>query len=141
VELVDFLRARLDEDERVAREAAQHAGAALATAAAREGAWKPPYDGPEWWNDYDHIFVVCDRPGQPRKVMIADCGSGAFTLTPHIARHDPARILAEVEAKRRIVDRYAWLCEHGDTGGTAWVLPLLALPYADHPDYRNEWRP
>jgi hypothetical protein len=21
------------------------------------------------------------------------------------------------------------------------VLPLLAVPYADHPDYREEWRP
>jgi hypothetical protein len=50
-------------------------------------------------------------------------------------------VLREIEAKRRIVDRYAWLREHGDTGGTAWVLPLLALPYADRPGYRDGWRP
>lgn len=60
----------------------------------------------------------------------------------YIEHFNPARVLREIDAKRRIVDRYAWLREHGDTGGTAWVLPLLALPYADRPGYREEeWRP
>jgi hypothetical protein len=63
--------------------------------------------------------------------------STAAGLPPIVA----ARVLREIDAKRRIVDRYAWLREHGDTGGTAWVLPLLALPYADRPGYREEWRP
>ena len=56
----------------------------------------------------------------------------------------PQRILLECEAKRRIVE--------GPTLGAkpntdywaqvAWdVLTLLALPYADHEDYREEWRP
>jgi hypothetical protein len=49
--------------------------------------------------------------------------------------------LPEVEASRRIVDRYAWLREHGDTGDARWVLPLLAVPYSSHPDYRPEWAP
>lgn len=48
---------------------------------------------------------------------------------------DRARVLAECEAKRRIVE---WdevqLEEHP-------VLRFLALPYADHPDYREEWKP
>lgn len=52
-----------------------------------------------------------------------------------------ARVLREVEAKRRLVDRYAWLREHGDTGDAAWVLPLLAAAYADHPDFRPDWAP
>lgn len=59
----------------------------------------------------------------------------------HIAEHNPDRVLREIDAKRKIVERYAWLREHGDTGGTAWVLPLLALPYADRPGYREEWHP
>ena len=49
--------------------------------------------------------------------------------------------LAECEAKRRIVESYVaefgpgdWLVDHD-------VLRLLALPYADHPDYRQKWRP
>lgn len=57
----------------------------------------------------------------------------------HIARHDPARVLAEVAAKRAIVERYMHLAEHGDSGDARWVLPLLAQPNADHPDYDPAW--
>lgn len=66
---------------------------------------------------------------------------------------DPARLLAEYEAKRRIIelvqqeqpasqghweghgsDEY-WISDHAPE-----ILRLLALPYADHPDYREEWK-
>jgi hypothetical protein len=63
----------------------------------------------------------------------------------HIAEHDPARVLREVEAKRQIVDLCADMLWHDDRGpdyvsnGTLW---LLALPYADRPGYRGEeWKP
>lgn len=152
-DLVQFLRARLDEDESVARDAAMYAAAALASAAAQHGVRQPPYDGATWANDYDHLFVVQDRPGQPRKVQIADCGSAAFTLTPHLARHDPARVLAEVEAKRRIVNELVpRMNDMSDAMDGEWgvgagpeeyeseqLLRLFALPYANHPDYRAEW--
>lgn len=49
------------------------------------------------------------------------------------------RQLAECEAKRKIVERYAYLLRHGDSGDARWVLPILALPYADHPDYDPDW--
>jgi hypothetical protein len=45
---------------------------------------------------------------------------------------EPAHVLAECEAKRQIIERHLYL------QGT---LALLALPYADHPDYREDWRP
>ncbi|WP_030168905.1 DUF6221 family protein [Streptomyces sp. NRRL S-813] len=165
-DLVEFLRARLDEDEQVARDAAAKAAATLAGVAAKEGVWKPPYTdvGPTWTFDYDHVFVTCDRPGQPRLAMLADCGSGAFRLTPHIARHDPARVLAEVEAKRDLLEAlinegHAALrpggstevycgadygtgdpCDCGRNERLSRYLRLLAKPYADHPDYRAKWR-
>lgn len=53
------------------------------------------------------------------------------------------RVLRDVEAKRRIID----LCDteiQGDTDGAVTAsstLYLLALPYADHSDYQEEWRP
>lgn len=50
----------------------------------------------------------------------------------HTDRHDPHRVLAECEAKRRIVNIVP------DLQG---VLGALALPYANHPDFREEWRP
>lgn len=88
-------------------------------------------------------------------------------LYGHIVRQHPARVLAECEAKRRIVllheDEHA--CESSDAEGVnfwstasgserlrvdegPWIrfescqtLRLLALPYAGHPDYREEFRP
>lgn len=81
--------------------------------------------------------------------------------TVHMARHDPARALRDVEAKRAI------LAEHGPANGgrnadrcrvcTAIThtgvghtdarrfrapcptLLFLAAVYSDHPDYRQEW--
>lgn len=100
-DLVAFLRARLDEDERAASGA----------------------DGASWY--FDHI----------------DDSAGPFH-----ERFTPARVLRDVEAKRRI------MAECRPSGGGSWdielldalgavVLVYLALPYADHEDYREEWRP
>lgn len=70
----------------------------------------------------------------------------------HIARHDPARVLAECAAKRAIVELH-WtaidqtgavdgppLCN--ECGGDYWpcqTLRLLALPFASHPDFDPAW--
>jgi hypothetical protein len=63
----------------------------------------------------------------------------------------PRRVLAECEAKRRIVEMH-WdtdpscaRCANPDDEMTnePWpcqTLRLLALPYADHPDFQPEWR-
>ena len=57
----------------------------------------------------------------------------------------PARLRADCEAKRRIVEHeqhrpekdFRAIIPPADTP----VLRLMALPYDDHPDYRDEWRP
>lgn len=73
----------------------------------------------------------------------------------HIARHDPARVLAEADAKRRIIKvhfrrrSYDWdepgvigfECAQCCDRFPCTTLRLLALPYADHPYYKPEWRP
>jgi hypothetical protein len=67
-----------------------------------------------------------------------------MTDATHIARWDPARVLAECEAKRRIVELVLDrpIRDHGDCKcESCWTLRLVALPYADHPDYRAEWKP
>lgn len=69
-----------------------------------------------------------------------------------IERITPARVLAECEAKRRIVDHFTSSAPGGDgEAETYWfegfrsamefVLWKMAQPYADHPDYREEWTP
>lgn len=76
-----------------------------------------------------------------------------------------ARLLAEVDAKRRLMSGHGpgrliddsdgkwetdpenWDAPYRLCTGHEWVgypcetLRLLALPYADHPDYRAEWHP
>ena len=67
----------------------------------------------------------------------------------------PARVLAECEAKRRIVETFSFENDAGSavdewmsTGLTpppavaalTRVATLLALPYADHPDFHEAWR-
>lgn len=128
-DLVAFLKARLDEDE---------AGVRALTV---PHDWHTaPGDDPEWTDEE----LVCMWPPEFHTPYEQDKHWRGVTIpgpdvAAHVARHDPARVLREVAAKRRIVDRYAWLREHGDTGDATWVLPLIAAVYADHPDYRPEW--
>lgn len=65
----------------------------------------------------------------------------------HIARHDPARVLAEVEAKRRIIRLCEagldpdYLATPGVRAGYRLILRDLAAPYHDYPDYDQSWKP
>jgi hypothetical protein len=132
--LVEFLRARLDEDAAVARAASGHQ-------------WDlDAGDGPAeaWVLDEDMHLIDTDR-----------------VTAEHIARWDPARVLAEVEAKRQMIrdvaaaDASSLDMEHGcchepqeilagacrqTDPASLPLLRLLAVPYAGHPDYRDEWR-
>jgi hypothetical protein len=78
-------------------------------------------------------------------------GKGADQFA-HIARHDPPRVLAECEAKRRIVEACGDIWEPNDHrwmsdtdadyhAGLEVAARFLAAIYADHPDYRQEWKP
>jgi hypothetical protein len=137
--IVDFIRARLDEVERVARAVEDRSA---------------PWDG-QWKNDSDHAlrtqngWVLAHNGGKPYAPGLLD----------HIALHDPASALRRVAADRRIVERCAEVIGNQDLSDydrpgslkdTATPLAVflavetlrdLALPYADHPDYREEFRP
>ncbi|MFF4848810.1 DUF6221 family protein [Streptomyces sp. NPDC001194] len=135
--LIHFIQERLDEDERSAR-------------AATPGPWVS--DEP-WLADWVKSGILGH---------VADCSIGAgyraqsIPDAAHIARYDPARALAEIDTKRRIVQLYTtargWADRAEDiqvSGNNSQVasvayldvLRLLALPYADHPEFREEWRP
>ena len=134
-DLAKFLLARISEDEAAAR------------------AVKPlGHNFDMGGNRRDDRFThgrlgFASEDGYPRR--LPEGGEGA-----HFARWEPARVLAECEAKRRIVKEAhaVAVATHGVVDIPTWstglagdladhVLVQLASAYADHPDYRPEWRP
>jgi hypothetical protein len=132
--LADFLLARIAEDQAAARKCV----------------------GPEW--DTGLPATIHPNPTTYRTVVRQVghvCGSIIAADAEHIARWDPARVLAECDAKRRIVELVQGplteiaqtaigCCETTDPGDTEVgdkILRALALPYADHENYRPEWKP
>jgi len=109
--LTEFLLARFAEDEAVARKATHQK-----VAGPSHGHWHA-----DSWHLTNGQLEAADRA--------------------HIARFDPERVLAECEAKRNLIT----LVESDGTYSGDWMegraLAHLAAPYADHPDYRPEWRP
>jgi hypothetical protein len=141
-DLIAFLNTRLDEDEETAR--------ATSRPAFRQWHAEPWYDG-EFLND--GRTVRADLWGKTG-MQFTGQGAIATVMAGHIARHDPARVLREVEAKRAILavvvpeikgmDQQI-ISEWGDSRDEIDAhLPLLrimAAVYSDHPDYQQEWAP
>jgi hypothetical protein len=126
-DLVSWLRAQLDADEATAR-------AVKDNSAPWDGQWKA--DGPDRLRTYNDwvLFYGHTHPLAPG-------------LVDHVALHDPRRVLADVDAKRRIIDvhvdqreceRCAWF---DDEHYPCETLQLLGLPYADRAGYDESWRP
>jgi hypothetical protein len=129
-DLIVFLRARLDEDAAAAKRVESR------------------------WRQIGETGVIVASDGTHAE----ECANGNWTgIAEHIVRHDPARVLADADAKRQMIRLHGCTEGHecstvdraGDVDHCTWVmedeacttLRLLALPYADHPDYRDEWRP
>jgi hypothetical protein len=121
-DLVRWLGAQLDEDERVARGCSGTA-----------------------WREHPKNWVSAPN----RVALVVHDGDRS-----HVVRHDPARVLREIDAKREIVRQHVPVgdgtvclsyCHTRKPGeAQAWpclTLRLLALPYSDRPGYRDEWKP
>ena len=136
MDLVEFLTARLDEDERDAR--------------ANRGIFPSPGvdgDGCVWLHIRPGGNAVIARYAHPvegyddmaKLRNWADTNSG----------WTQARVLAEVEAKRLILADYERFVAERRRMMGGWdsypevspILAALALPYAGHPDYDEAWRP
>ena len=95
-------------------------------------------DGPREDGDFGHVAAAL-RADDPE--------AQEFWADPCPSPEPTRRALAECEAKRRIVEECQRILgvkwwEYEDAPGLAdSVLSSLALPYAGHPDYRDEWRP
>lgn len=141
---MEFLTARLGEDQ-------------VAAKAATPGPWKT--DDPLM---SDHVGSVV------LKDYVAGCSvrsgyrENSIQDAAHIARHDPARVLREVEAKRHVLKRHKVTaakrdypdlnaCEGCGSKGYGYgyrtpdindcpELRNMTSAYADHPDYNPAWR-
>jgi hypothetical protein len=119
-DLVRFIEARLDEEADLARRC--------------DG------DGCGEWSARGDTVDFCQ----------VDLAGFHPTIALHVALHDPARVLREIEAKRRVLARHTLSLAVGDPelpwdehddcqfDGDPWPcgdLLDLASPYADHPDF------
>jgi hypothetical protein len=142
--LTEFLTARIDEDAETAREAARawHPSWVAKHSATAYG-WRNSRAGE---NPAVPMVVTGDEHGSQMLMSPWDADTDA-AIVEHVARHDPARVLAECEARRRIVRLHGndWnprgKCQVCDEVGPCDTLCALALPYVDHPDYDEAWRP
>jgi hypothetical protein len=142
--LAAFVEARLAEDEQIAKAAADR-------------------DGREWAAGEDgHTSYAVYRVADGFAVAY-DEGAPDEGEREHLARHDPARVLREVAAKRRVLADHhvptpgwpfsgwpARACT--GCGADRWEEPLtedvngcyelrnLASVWSDHPDYDESWR-
>lgn len=150
-ELVQFLRARYDEDEQIARRAGGRS----------EHTWEADLSGkdpnglPSW-----PIAVRYTTGGRLRGAVanLPIMQERSEDRMVHIARHDPARILRDIKARRQLVEVHHadlievvnadreersdyWCAECDGEPFPCRTLRLLASVYADHPGYRAKWRP
>ncbi|MEU5531862.1 DUF6221 family protein [Streptomyces sp. NPDC020362] len=132
-ELVRFLRARFQEDAQVARDAIVGAPGAV---------WGVLAD--------DIEQVLTSQDGRTTHTPLVQFGADdPVKLLTHVARHDPARVLRELDARQALLDEHG--ARHGrcrtcagrrlTTGlrSPCATLRLLALPFAGHPDYDPSW--
>lgn len=130
--LPEFLLARVSEDEVMAR-------------AALPGPWNVDSETyAEYISNADNIPVISGGRWGGEASVFNDTKDAL-----HVARWDPARVLAEVEAKLKIIDRHARVRFGKTRCHSCWdleaefpclTLKALAIPYTDHEDYREEWK-
>ncbi|WP_309049095.1 DUF6221 family protein [Streptomyces sp.] len=132
-DLVQWLGAQLDEDERIAR-------------VASSGPWS--VDNATY---AETIYAVDGTAvvGGGRwggEASVFDSAEDAL----HIAAHDPARVLREIDAKRQALAHFERIQQLTKRDIEAYVLAegavskqiqIMATAYADRPGYREEWRP
>lgn len=164
-DLASWLLEQIAEDERLAT-AAKNIG---------DGRWQtdcplrlfPEESIEPWYVNHDHAD---DVRIEGDSITIYDEGGHNHDQAEHIASWDPARVLAECDAKRRIIDlhnslvvklalspfdpetglprpqEYEVLCDvcgwaTDDPTSACQTVRLLALPYADREGYQESWRP
>ena len=125
--LRDFVEARLEEDEAMA----------LAAKHATSGRWRWDHGTGEMCNDPTCPYGELVAIDGPYDVILMDVhgydtrGDEPWNGSEHIARHDPARVLREVEAKRRTLARHPpeeiWIGQEGYPPDHLWYRRMIRM--------------
>lgn len=146
-DLVQWLTARLDTDEQIAREAT-------------EGPWRNAptarHHATASGRSEEAVFA---SPSDVGAMVVAVTGEAVerrnLVNAEFIAAHDPVRVLREVDAKRKLVrwhyrrpgpkwdtpEAEGFECATCDQQFPCLTLRLLAAVYSDRDGYREEWSP
>jgi hypothetical protein len=147
--ITDWLHAQLAEDERIARAAQrQHGG----------GEWSARADA-------SGIVAVEGLPGHADELIPVVLHPDEDETAVHVAEHDPARVLREIDANRRRLERHTpelmvgYDSDADDPSTYVLGCPTcqvtvvkegdfpcvelrdMLVSYADRPGYRPDWRP
>lgn len=139
-----FLLARYDEDEAVALAANRLPGGRTGSQWVTDAYFERNHATDEldaWCERYWAIRTpMSDGRGVCELVGSGQDGGGCHTaeVAAHIARFGPARVLADIDAKRRIVAEMTGRYLESWTAAQT-VLNALCLPHAGHPDYDPAW--
>lgn len=159
-DLASWVLEQIAEDERTAR-------------AATPGPWR--YNPAKEWHSPEELAKppIMRLPGEefvgagPLDATIGVAATGpaddpqSMVNAAYIATWDPARVLAECDAKRKIIamwedpaavrslpegvhdgrDDDEMEAQVASAEAINAVVHLVALPYADRPGYREDWRP
>jgi hypothetical protein len=117
VTIVEFLRARLKEDADYARNAFGDHNEA----------------GPDWYEQWSGSLNI----GEHEDLV----NTNDSQVSRFMERFDPARVLREVEAKRRMIPHLVVDGHDLDHCDRCMVARLLAESYDDHPEFDESWRP
>jgi len=104
--------------------------------------------GARWHIVENGQTMIADETGS--EVIHYDGARNLFDVD-HIAYHDPAYVIADIAAKRRIVERLAEVISesaahyegpdyYGGITACELVIDALLSVYADRDDYPEEWR-
>jgi hypothetical protein len=126
--LVEFLLVRIAEEEGPARQ----------WLAPEPDSMGDPAGWQDWHDARAKSWHTADCGWKVGEGLAEDCFCGV-----------PARVLVDCETRRRIVSEYRETRDEAPMGARydgqlealERVIELLALPYADHPDYQEQWRP
>ena len=126
--LTDFLLARIAEDERAARKLA-------------ETDRRPVLSLATTVNHPDRILLECEAK---RRIIELHRSWPVLVETPPTfeqAGSDADSMTFRMSQQIQWQTQQEYVARFGSEPPSAPMMRALALPYADHPDFRDEWRP